>query len=121
MDLDLKIVPFTKDDITHDTLRVSVDYDKNVKGPVMTLQTAQIERPSYGGSFFRFSLFGSPRARVVIERGWKMNNKKRMEAARDQVKAEIAGKFGDSWAAIEKLLTENGSGLAPEVVEAAVA
>lgn len=118
MELDLKVKPFEKDGINHDTLRLSLSYDKSKKGPVLSLQTAQTETGIAGGfSSFRCSLFGSPSARLVIESGWKMNNAKRMAASWDQVLGEVAGKRGQVWEAVEALLKKAGTELvAPEAV-----
>lgn len=107
--IDLDIKPFEKAGIKHNVLRVSVDYSKRDTGPVASLQTAQVDPPEHGFQGFKFAIFGSPSDRVVVEKGWKTNNKKRVEAARDQVLAEILGKRGDTWAAIEQLLRENDS------------
>lgn len=118
MQLDLNMKPFVAAGITHNTLRLSLDYDKNKKGPVLRLQMAQCDPPENGFSSFKMAIFGSPSSRVVIESGWKMNNKKRLEAAWDQVAGEIAGKRGASWAAVEALLKESGAELVEEPVAA---
>ena len=120
MELDLKIKPFEKDGILHDTLRLSLSYDKSKKGPALSLQTAQTETGIAGGfSSFRFSIFGSPSARLMVETGWKMNNKKRMETAWDQVVSEVTGKRGATWEAVEALLKTAGTELVvPETVAA---
>lgn len=117
---DLPIKPFEKCGIVHTVVRVSLDYSKDVKGPVVHLQTGTT---SADGPFnvFRMAIMGSPSTRVVMERGWKMNNKKRMEAAAAQLEAELFGKRGDTWAAVEKLLTEAGSELAPVAESGTVA
>jgi hypothetical protein len=111
--IDLNIKPIVSHGLTHNVLRVSVDYDKRNTGPVASLQTAECGPPESGFSSFKVAIFGSPSARVSVEKGWKMNNRKRMEAARDQVLSEIIGKRGDTYAAIVKLLADNGS----EIVE----
>ena len=99
MKIDLPIKPFDKDGMTHNTVRLSLDYDKKETGPVLRLQTAET-----GEVMLRFSIFGSPNAKHVVERGWKTNNKRRMEAAFAQVTAEVTGKQGDSWKAVTDLL-----------------
>ncbi len=116
MKMDLPIKPFSVENapgLSHNVVRLSLSYDKSVKGPVLNLQAASQE-PSDGSGFdcFKVALFASPSARVVLERGWKMNNAKRLGASWDQVVAEITSQRGDSYAALEKLLTEAGSGLA---------
>lgn len=119
--IDLDVKPFTvpNTDMKHNVVRVSVDYSKRDTGPVATIQAAEVPTESDGSGFtsFKMVLFASPSARVVVEKGWKTNNQKRLAAARDQVLAEIAGKRGDTYAAIEKLLKEHGS----EIVTAEVA
>lgn len=120
--IDLNIKPVVSHGLTHNVLRVSVDYNKRDTGPVASLQMAEVGPPESGFSSFKVAIFGSPSARVVVEKGWKTNNKKRVEAARDQVLAEIVGKRGDTYAAIEKLLKEHNSELVvPETAEVAVA
>lgn len=113
---DLPIKPFEKDGHGHNVIRLHLDYDKNVKGPVLYLQTGEIPKEEPGANFssFRFVIFGSPSARVVLERNWPRNNAKRLEAAWDQVAAEVAGKRGESYAAILKVLEPVGSRLGGE-------
>ncbi len=114
--VDLDIKPIVSHGLTHNTLRVTVDYDKRETGPVARLQVAQVDPPENGFVGFKVALFGSPSARVVVERGWKTNNQKRLAAACDQVALEISQKRGETYAAIVKLLADNGS----EIVESAV-
>lgn len=116
----LPIKPFTcagAEGINHNVLQVRVDYDKSpsVKGPRLWLATGEREAPEPGqvlGCFFKCSLFGSPSSNVVLERGWPRDNAKKVQAAYDQVLAEIARKSGPAWEAITALLTPVGSGLA---------
>ncbi len=112
--IDLDIKPFEAAGLTHNVLRVSVDYSKRDTGPVATLQAAEVAPPENGFASFKVAIFGSPSARVVVEKGWKTNNQKRLGAARDQVLAEIIGKRGDTYEAVQKLLSENGSELVEE-------
>lgn len=113
----LPIKPFAckgAEGINHNVLQVRVDYDKQVKGPRLWLATGEREgdpKPGELGCFFRCSLFGSPSSNVVLERNWPRNNAKRLEAAWDQVLAELARKSGPAWEAITALLTPVGSGL----------
>lgn len=119
--LDLNIKPIVSHGLTHNVLRVSVDYDKRNTGPVARLQAAQVDPPENGFVGFKVALFGSPSATVSVEKGWRTNNQKRLAAARDQVALEISQKRGDTYAAIEKLLQENGSEIVAEEPAVAVA
>lgn len=109
MKIDLVIKPFEKSGIVHTHVRAYVEYDKNVKGPVAQFQTARIESD---GPFetMKMALLSSPSTRVVMERGWKSNNKKRLAAAFDQLQVEIHGKHGESYAALVKMLKESCGG-----------
>lgn len=111
--IDINVKPFTvpNTNVLHNVVRVSVDYSKQDTGPVAKIQAAEVPTESDGSGFtsFKVIMFASPSARVVVERGWKTNNQKRLAAARDQVLLEIENKRGDTYAAIEKLLKEYGS------------
>lgn len=105
MSLFLSIEPFQKDEISHCKVRIDVDYNKDKKGPVATMQTIGLTNDGCE----TFSIFGSPRTRVVLEQGWKSNNKKRVEAASDMVRTQLAGQCGDLWDALCKMLADVGS------------
>ncbi len=122
--IDIPVKPFTvpnAPDLQHNVVRVSMDYDKRNTGPVASLQAAECGPPESGFSSFRMVIFASPSARVSVEKGWKTNNKKRLDAARDQVLLEISQKRGDTYAAIVKLLADNGSEIVEQPAEVAVA
>ncbi len=113
---DLPIRPFVASDKEHNVLRLHLSYNKDVKGPILYLQAGKVPPKEPGSVFssFEFIIFGSPSARVVVERGWPRANAKRLAAAWDQVLAEIAGKRGEAYAAVLKVLEPVGSRLAGE-------
>lgn len=110
---DLAIKPFECSGLNHTLIRVSLDYDKKIKGPYVSFQTAAIEKYE-DALIFRVVIFASPRRTLVMDRDWPRNNKKRMQEAADQLQDEITNKKGDAWAAITDLLTECKSELISE-------
>lgn len=112
--IDLNIKPIVSHGLVHNVLRVSVDYSKRDTGPVARLQAAQMDQPEGKFVGFKVALFGSPSASVVVEKGWKTNNQKRLAAAREAVLQGISQQRGDVYLAIEKLLTKHGSAIVAE-------
>jgi hypothetical protein len=108
----LSIKPFNKSGIDHNVVHLDVVYDKRATGPVLTMQTGNLEEANGTGfTGFKMAIFSSPSGRLVLETGWKTNNKKRMGAARDMVEHQIGRKEGPAYEAIVELLTKAGSGL----------
>jgi hypothetical protein len=105
------IKPFTVSSKVHNCVEVRVWYDKQATGPICSLQTGAEDREVADFIGFSFIICGSPSARVVVERGWRTNNKKRLAAAEDAVAAQIAAKSGPVYDALMDLLLGCDSGL----------
>lgn len=101
------IKPIEKAGLKHNVVRLGLQYDKRHTGPICYISA--MERKSDGSE--QMAIFSSPHASIVVERGWKTNNKKRMEITADAVKGQILGKFGPVYDAVAKLLSEHGSEL----------
>jgi hypothetical protein len=99
----VQIEPFTKDGLTHDTVSLSLSYDKNATGPVLTLQAVDTSEGS-----FRFSIFGSPRDRVTWDAGWKTNNAKKMAQALQEISRDIENRSGRAWEAVKDFVKKHG-------------
>lgn len=103
MNFDVSIMPFDKDGITHNSIRVTLDYDKRATGPVLDMRAADI-----GDKKFRFSIFGSPSGRLTWDAGWRSNNAKKMASARLDVKAQLEAKAGRAWDMVKDFAAKNG-------------
>ena len=117
----LPIKPFEKAGINHDHVSLRLDYSKRDTGPVLHVQTIHVEPATEPGGFEgeRHAIFGSPSTTIVIERGWKTNNKKRLGAAEDQVLSELERRSGPTFDAIVEFLKSAGTELVvPEPIAA---
>jgi len=100
------IVPFFAHGLDHNVVQVSVDYDARRGGPVANLVAFQDRE-----GVMTTVLFGSPHVNVVVEGGWKRNNKKKLEVVSSQVKDDVLAGRGPVFGAIEGMLVAVGSGV----------
>ena len=99
--------------VTHNAVRVSVDYDRAAGGPVLRLQAVDIDpQPGVGFVLARYAVFASPWVRVVLETGWGRANAKRLTAVRAEARRQLEARSGAAWDALAGFAARHGMALA---------
>ncbi len=110
----ISCVPFTKDGKTHDTIEVRVSYAPQFKDCSLYLHAGETTNKGSKFEGFAFIMFFSPSEHYSLL-PMTRDNKKKVEALRDQTFAEIKSKSGKGWEHLQEFCKKYGITLAEPV------
>lgn len=100
------ITPKMIQNLNHTQVQIGVDYNKRHGGIVINFNAGHHE-PGDKFSGFTMALMSSPDGKHLIE-SMSRDNKKKVQAHRERVFAEIEKRSGPAWEAFLKFCADNG-------------
>jgi hypothetical protein len=80
----------------HNAIMVSADYKKREGGIVLSFRVVDVSNQN-GFEFIRLAPFSSPATFILLEGGWKRDNKKKVAAEWARIKTEVETRAGRTW------------------------